>query len=117
MITWLFDKNKKTCPCSAKMLVEMQETAKAKLPLTRKHEPQGQTRTCHLHYTSQVGKLGGGVAVKKISQLFYLRCSHPSSFCQPVTHIIYKAERQTIDLASFLHQLSLTLTRTLRGRT
>lgn len=43
---------------------------------------------------------------------------HPKPFCQPLSHIIYKAGRQTIDLASFSppHRLTLTLTRTLEGR-
>ena len=50
--------------------------------------------------------VGLEVVVKKIFQPFHPCCRHPNSFCQPLSHIIYKAERQTIDLASFLHSIS-----------
>ena len=55
---------------------------------------------------SSRGVEGGGLVVKKIFQPFYPCCRHPNSFCQPLSHIIYKAGRQTIDLASFLHSIS-----------
>ena len=74
---------------------ETQQQGQTSLPSPRLNKPR-----------RGVGEMGGCGGVKKIFQPFYPSCCHPNSFCQPLSHIIYKAGRQTIDLASFLHSIS-----------